>query len=177
MNASPFIWLGSLRRTKGGTENIANYKLASVGSPNPDCGRSLCDVISAAEQAYLNNFPFAILVLGSQVLNVHYEKVLQIAGSVPIALLHGDVQCGKSTIQETALVLMGTSHSHMLKSCTDLQLMKVCSQTTLGVVIDDIHQRSREGNAVLRRQSHCVPGWHNQAEDIIHHLCEPQGIP
>lgn len=64
--------------------------------------------------------------------------MLELAGGVPIAILYGDVQCGKSTIMETALALVGTSTSHILKSCTDLQLVRACCQSTLGLVLDDV---------------------------------------
>ncbi len=79
-----------------------------------------------------------MLALRCQVLNVYYEMVLHITGQVPIALLYGDVQCGKSTIMEAALGLVGTTGSHLLKSCTNLQLIRICCQTTLGLVLDDI---------------------------------------
>lgn len=68
--------------------------------------------MDAVKRCYLNNFPSALLALDSQVLNLHYEKML--AGGVPIAILYGDVQCGKSTIMETALALVGTSTSEEL---------------------------------------------------------------
>ncbi len=64
---------------------------------------------------------------------------MEIAGCVPIALLHGDVQCGKSTIMEAAVSLMGTSTTkHLLKGSTDLQFLLISSQTTLGLVLDDV---------------------------------------
>ncbi len=137
---SPFIWLGSLRETKGGSDNIASHKFASLACTTQDDsnGATLGRVVDAVKNGYLNNFPSAILALGCQVLNLHYENVLEFAGGVPIALLYGDVQCGKSKIMETALALVGTSTSHLLKSCTDLQLIRACCQSTLGLVLDDI---------------------------------------
>ena len=71
-------------------------------------------------------------------LNVHYEKVLKLSGGVPIGLLFGDVQTGKTKILEAALSLLGTQNTHILKKCSDANFVKICSQSTLGVVLDDL---------------------------------------
>ena len=95
-------------------------------------------LIDAVRMSYINNFPSALLTLGAQVLNVHYELVLQLAKGVPISLLYGDPGCGKTRIIELALSLLGTADSfHSIKSCSDGHFVKLCSRTTLGVAYDD----------------------------------------
>lgn len=53
-------------------------------------------------------------------------------------MLFGDVQSGKTRILEAALSLVGTQNTHLLKKCSDNNFLKLCAQTTLGVVLDDI---------------------------------------
>lgn len=104
----------------------------------PELTLPLTNLILALQSSYVNNFPSALMVLGAQVLNTHYELVLDMAKGVPIALLFGDVQTGKTRVLEAALSLVGTQHSHILKRCADTRFLKICSQSTLGAVLDDL---------------------------------------
>lgn len=99
---------------------------------------SLKKLIGAIQGSYINNFPSAALVLGAHILNVHYEEILSISKGVPIGMLFGDVQTGKTRILEAALSLTGTHNTHMLKKCSDNNFLKMCCQSTLGIVLDDI---------------------------------------
>ena len=61
-------------------------------------------------------------------------------GGVPAGVLYGDVQTGKSTAMEAALSLLGTQESHYRKRCSDVRFLRITSQTTLGLVLDDLTQ-------------------------------------
>lgn len=135
---SPFFWLGSLHKPKRNCDTIANYKLTSLAYPTGSLILPLRNLILAIQKCYINNFPSALMVLGAQVLNVHYEKILPLSRGIPIGMLFGDVQTGKTKILEAALSLLGTQNTHMLKKCSDNNFLKMCSQTTLGVVLDDL---------------------------------------
>ena len=148
--SSPFFWLGSLHRPKrscGSQVNVADRKLVShVYQPTSDAQSAspLRNLIIYIKNSYINNFPSALLVLGAQILNIHYEQLLPIAKGVPIGMLFGDVQSGKTRILEAALSLVGTQNTHLLKKCSD---NKICSQTTLGVVLDDI----TDANSIIEK--------------------------
>lgn len=132
--ASPYIWLGGVYKQV--SANIAPYGLASVAGDQDNS--VLHDLIDAIRVAYINNFASALFTLGAQVLSVHYEMIQSLEEGVPVALLYGDIACGKSRILDACLSLMGTSDSdHSVKSCPDGQFIQVCSKTTLGVVYDD----------------------------------------
>ena len=132
---TPFMWLGDLLKTTGA---FAPYRYASIAKPvTPNAGvvRSL---ILAMQTSYVNNFPPALLTLGAQLLNLHYEcMVLQVPDGIPVAVLYGDVECGKSRAMRAALSLMGTQQSHFIKRCPDMRFMTMTTQTTLGLVLDD----------------------------------------
>ncbi len=72
---SPFIWLGAVRKTKGNSENVASHELKSTAtcSGQDPTRASLKVLLRAVINSYLNNLPSALLALGAQVLNVHYE--------------------------------------------------------------------------------------------------------
>ena len=89
------------------------------------------------QQAFLNNFPSCLLVLAAHLLNLHYESLLPVVGGIPIAILYGDVQCGKSTATKVCLSLTGTQDSHFLGHCPDVTFIRATTQTTLGLVLDD----------------------------------------
>ena len=138
---SPFIWMGGLRKTaKKGSDNIACEAYASTVSPHNLDSAALTELLDALEASYCNNFASALFVLGVHVLHLHYERLLQLVGGVPVGVLYGDMQTGKSTAMEAALSLLGTQDSHFRKRCSDVRFLRVTSQTTLGLVLDDLTQ-------------------------------------
>ena len=96
--------------------------------------------MDALQESYCNNFPSALFVLGVHALHVHYGLLVQLVGGVPAGVLYGDVQTGKSTAMEAALSLLGTQESHYRKRCSDVHFLRITSQTTLGLVLDDLTQ-------------------------------------
>ena len=76
MEESPFIWLGELmkRTLKSGTANInvACFKYAStsntVGVPLSHSTFAMNEMVSALRNSNVNNFPSALMVIGSQLL-------------------------------------------------------------------------------------------------------------
>ena len=144
---SPFIWLGDLMkrslRPGGGQVNIASHKYAStsntIGVPYSESILAMRKMIIALKESYLNNFPAALMVIGSQLLNLHFERLLPVTGGVPVGLLYGDVQCGKTRIIEYVLSLLGIQNTpHYLKRCPDMKFMTATEHTTLNLVLDDI---------------------------------------
>ena len=135
---SPFIWMGSMLKLKKGSENIAWEGLASTVSQYNLTHTALVELLEALRGSYLSNFPSALLVLGVHTLHLHYEMLLQVAGGVPIGVLYGDVQTGKTTAMEAALSLLGTQASHYRKRCSDVRFFQMTAQTTLGLVLDDL---------------------------------------
>ncbi len=131
---SPFIWLGPYWRGRRGTENIASQAYMSRVLPSNQTVDALTDVITALHTSYQKNFPSSLLVLGAQLLNLHYEMLTKLVGGVPVAVAYGDVQCGKTRAMETAL---GTRETHFIKKCSDMKFLSVTTQTTLGLVLDD----------------------------------------
>ena len=59
---------------------------------------------------------------------------------MPVGVLYGDVQTGKTTAIEAALSLLGTTESHYRKRCSDIGFFQMTAQTTLGLVLDDLTQ-------------------------------------
>lgn len=116
---SPFIWMGNLIKSKKGSENVASHSLASTVVPHSLSPTALKGLIRALEVSYQQNFPSALLVIGVQVLHLHYELLLHEVGGVPVGVLYGDVQTGKTTAMLSAQSLLGTQESHYRKRCSD----------------------------------------------------------
>jgi hypothetical protein len=79
-----------------------------------------------------------LLVIGVHVLHLHYELLLCEVGAVPVGVLYGDVQTGKTTAMQSALSLLGTQESHYRKRCSNGRFFQLTAQTTLGLVLDDL---------------------------------------
>ena len=134
---SPFVWIEGQRRTQSGSQSIAQPKFASTVRPIAPQRSALRDVIQVMQRAFLNNFPSSLLVLAAHLLNLHYKSLLSVVGGIPIAILYGDVQCGKSTATKVCLSLMSRQESHFLGRCPDVTFVRATTQTTLGLVLDD----------------------------------------
>ena len=94
-------------------------------------------IFQAMETCYERNFCSATLVLGSQLLCLHYETIKTHANGVPATIVFGDVQCGKTIATRASLSLLGIQDSHFLKHIPDMELLNITTKTTLGIVIDD----------------------------------------
>ena len=68
---SPYVWLGKVHNSP--SPCIAPSGMASVAGDQDYA--VLENLINSIEVAYINNFASAVLALGAQVLNVHYELV------------------------------------------------------------------------------------------------------
>ena len=82
-------------RPGGGKINITSHKYASmsntIGVSYSEIILAVRKMIIALKKSYLNNFPAALIVLGSQLLNLHFERLVPVTGGVPVGLLYGDV--------------------------------------------------------------------------------------
>ena len=101
-------------------------------------------------------------------LNVHYELV-QIVEGVPVAIVYGDIACGKSKILDSCLSMMGTADSdHSVKNCPDGQFTNLSSRTTLGIVYDDDVPACLSDKIMSVRSNVCsIPRKDDQTKDII----------
>ena len=147
---SPYIWL---------TDYVPEHILhqhgfpsdseASSVSPHKMSRKALRDLIDALEKVFGRNFPAALLMLGAELLALHYEAVYAQGGKVPAAIAHGNVSLGKSMSTEAALSLLGVQGKNKVKSITDTQAMKSVSKTTLGFIIDDPSKPSEIAEKLL----------------------------
>ena len=131
---SPFVWLGNY---KNSSNVCTSYKYASAAEPVQPDKDALTAVVRALHPSYLNNFPPALLALGAQLLNLHFQQLLPVMKGVPIAALYGAAACGKSTTMRTALSLLSTQSSHFIGHCPDVTFFRMTTKTTLGLVLDD----------------------------------------
>lgn len=90
-----------------------------------------------------------LLMLGAELLALHYEAIYSQGGKVPAAIARGNVSLGKSMSTEAALSLLGVQGKNKVKSITDTQAMKSVSKTTLGFIIDDPSKPSEIAEKLL----------------------------
>ena len=84
-------------------------------------------------------------------LNVYYELVQTVEKGVPVAIVYGDIACGKSKILDSCLSMMGTADSdHSVKSCPDGQFINLSSRTTLRIVYDDEDIPARLSGKIMK---------------------------
>ena len=81
---------------------------------------ALTAVVQALHATYLNNFLPALLALGAQLINLHFQQLLPVMKGIPIAVLCGAAACGKSTAMHTALSLLGTQSTHFIGHSPDV---------------------------------------------------------
>ena len=132
--ASPYIWLG---KYYGGKSHFLPYpQYVSCAQPESK-PQVLVTLVNALEAVYEQNLPSALLVLGAQVVSLHYEMIKSCSGGVAATIVFGDVQSGKTRATRAGQSLLGISDSHYVKHTSDIELARITSKTTLGIVLDD----------------------------------------
>ena len=141
---SPYVWI----------KQLVNDRLASKMSPNTKKPKkSLKNLLTTIENVYSANTPAALLTLGAQVLCLHYEALNQIGNlNVPVTVLFGPVNVGKSKVTKAALSLLGVDHCNFITYASNSKTRKITMETTLGITYDD----PKEPNEI--------------AEKILHHF-------
>lgn len=138
-HSSPFIWLGDYSSDIPGIPSPSLACSISPDTTNAGKSKALRKLIKALKRVQQQNFPAALLMLGSQVLCTHYDGIMKcpLGGKVPAAIAYGDVGLGKSLCAEAAQSMLGLPNQYRPSKITDAQATKFSTQTTLGFVIDD----------------------------------------
>ena len=146
---SPYIWLADLvHDTVLHKNRLPSSKDASSVTRSMS-SQGLLKMTKALEQVYCENLPAALLMLGAQLLCMHYCGLQSIGVQVPAAIAIGNVSLGKTKSAEAALSLVGMHSVSKVKSITDSQAVKYGSLTTLGLVIDDPSHPSEVAEKLL----------------------------
>ena len=156
---SPYIWLADyVPEHILHQHGLPSDSEASSVSPHKMSRKALRGLIDALEKVFGRNFAAALLMLGAELLALHYEAIYAHGGKVPAAIAHGNVSLGKSMSTEAALSLLGVqgknkvksiTDTQAMKSITDTQAMKSASKTTLGFIIDDPSKPSEIAEKLL----------------------------
>ncbi len=132
-----YLWLGRKYHGKP-SQYIAPAIMASNARPLIPGEKPLQRHYTAIRNCYLSLTPAVLITLGSQMLCVHYTEVLRMAHQVPVGILYGDVQCGKSRAQECAVSMVGAKDFAIIRqTSTDLVFTDLSSRSSLGYALDD----------------------------------------
>ena len=85
----------------------------------------------------LNNFPAALLVLGAQLLNIHFKHIKAITKGEATAVVHGAAGCWKTTSVLVALSTVGIQHTHFIGYCPDITFFRMTAKMIIGIALDD----------------------------------------
>ena len=150
INESPYIWLADfLPESVLNQHGLPSNSDASAVSPYEMTSKTLGDLIDALKNVFGRNFPAALLMIGAELLSVHYEAIYEQGGKIPATIAHGNVSLGKSMSTEASLSLLGVHEKNKVKSITDTQAVKSVSKTTLGFIIDDPSKPSEIAEKLL----------------------------
>ena len=116
-SAEKYFWLAPKYCGKPSL-HIAPSTLASSARALKAGEKPLQVLIKAVRKCYRELTPAVLLTLGSQILCVHYQKILHIAHHVPATILFGGVQCGKSRAQECAASKVGMKELGIIRQLT-----------------------------------------------------------
>ena len=127
-DSSPYVWVPS----------FIDEELVSLAQVTNKKKKYIRDLVSSAEECYLDNTPSVLLTFGAEMLCLHYEALnLKAQIQVPATLLVGDINLGKSRASAASSSLLGVHKSNFITSITDTKSRKMAMKTTLGYVIDD----------------------------------------
>lgn len=128
---SPFYWASAPGLPPHDME--CHAKRAST----VEASLALNNLVLALKDVHAQNYPAALLLLGSQMLSVHYEAIFTMAKQVPVTLAFGSVCLGKTRAAEAAHSIVGLSKSFRASKITDKQANRLSSLSTMGYLLDD----------------------------------------
>ena len=133
-SAEKYFWLGPKYCGKHSL-HIAPSTLATSARALKAGEKPLQVLIKALRKCYRELTPHVLLTLASQILCVHYQKILRIAHHVPATILFGG---GKSRTQECAASMVGMKELGIIRQLTtDLTFSDLSSRSSLGFALDD----------------------------------------
>lgn len=107
------------------------------------------ELVAASKHVYRQNFPAALLMMGAQMMCMHYEHIHELAGQVPVSLAFGPVSLGKSLAATAAQSIIGLSGKYRMAKISDRQALRIASKSTLGFLLDDPSSPSEFAEKVL----------------------------
>lgn len=123
IDASPYVWLGKFYPSQQGydSESLSVIRddslAANVTLPLDDS--AVVNLIESLQACYEENFPAALLMLGSAVIANHYETLYNRFQKIPATLAYGEVNCGKTTATKAALSMVGAQNTNFFKAISD----------------------------------------------------------
>ena len=82
---------------------------------------AIVDLIESLCCCYEENFPVALLILGSAVISNHYEALYNWFQKIPTTLAFGEVNFGKTTATKAALSIVGAQNTNLFKAISDVK--------------------------------------------------------
>ena len=129
---SPYIWISLMLQGKGiapNCEAIVIPKMLSTDGLHP--------LLDALHKVMKQNFPAALVVLGSAGLSMHYKTLVEKNGECPAPFICGGVGTGKSLALRAALSLFGSHKTCFYSRGTREKLLQHLSWSALPIGIDD----------------------------------------
>lgn len=123
IDASPYVWLGKFYPSQQGYDSESQAVIrddslsANVTLPLDDS--AVVNLLESLEACYEENFPAALLMLGSAVIANHYEALYNRFQKIPATLAYGEVNCGKTTATKAALSMVGAQNTNLFKAISD----------------------------------------------------------
>lgn len=141
---SPYCWVSA-----PGLPPLDHQCRIEPGGSTVQATLALNELVAALHAVHRENFPAALLMIGAQMLCMHYEHIYELAGQVPASLAFGHVSLGKSCAASAAQSIIGLSSKYRIAKISDRQASKVASLSTLGFLLDDPSSPSEFAEKVL----------------------------
>lgn len=123
---SPFCWVSAPGLPLRDME--CHVKVATT----VEAALALNNLVLALKEVHVQNYPAALLLLGAQMLSVHYDSIYAIAKQVPVTLAFGNVSLGKTRAAEAAHSILGLSKLFRISKITDKQANRLSCLSTQG---------------------------------------------
>ena len=130
-SASPFRWVS------GPGLPPHDLECAVKVATTVEATLALRNLVQALRDVHAQNFPAALLLLGAQMLSVHYDAIFMIDKQVPATLAFGNISLGKTRAAEAAHSILGLAKTFRVNKITDKQANRLVSLSTLGFLLDD----------------------------------------
>ena len=102
----------------------------------------------AIEVASQHNAAAALFIFGAVAMSFHFQTLVELKWGVPIVVLYGEPDVGKTTIANAAMSILGIEAGSFRGLYREF-FIHLASQTSLGLLYDDPNKVAEVENVII----------------------------
>lgn len=148
---SKYVWLSHVMLQNAGSNCDINLASLTPHVHMPLSTAQLKPLLVSVKKCFKHNYVPGIMTIGSGIMSLHYEAILEHFEGCPVPFLYGPSQTGKTQLSKILLYMLGMQKKAFYKKTTSQKwFLDRCSMSSMPFVIDSPRDmKDRKGTATV----------------------------